>query len=61
MDCNGFTIGEEVDGMISMKGSKITTTIEHKTVTTTAKQNYMIFLCVHLYYVNNSVSIFMLN
>ena len=61
MDGNGFTTGEEVDGLISMKGSKITTTIGHQTITTTAKQNRMIYLCVYLYFVDNSVLIFMLS
>ena len=58
MDGNGFIIGKEVDGLISTKGSKITATIGHKTITTTAKLNQMIYLCVYLYYVDNSVSIF---
>ena len=61
VDGTGFTKGEEVDGLISMKGSRITATIGHKTITTTAKQNRMIYFCVHLYYVDNSVSIYMLS
>ena len=57
VDVNGFTIGEEVDGMITMEGGEIKTTIGHKTMTTT-KQQDMIYLCVYLYYCNNSVSFF---
>ena len=55
IDVNGFTIGEEVNGMITMKGGRITTTIGHKTMTTT-KQYDTIYLCVYSYYCNNSVS-----
>ena len=61
VDGTGFTKGEEVDGLISMKESRITATIGHKTISTTAKQNRMIYFGVHLYYVDNSVSIFMLS
>ena len=60
-DIGGFTIGEEVKGMIAMKGSTITTTIGHKTMTTTCtKQQDTIYLCVHSYYINNSVSFLLL-
>ena len=58
MDVNGFMIGEEVNGMIAMKGNTITTTIGRKTMTTT-KQQDTIYLCVYSYYVNNSVSFLM--
>ena len=55
IDGNGFTIGEEVDGMVTLNGSRITTTIGHRTMVTT-KQHDTIYLCVHLYYSSNSVS-----
>ena len=55
IDVSGFTTGKEVDGVIIMKGNQISTTIGHKTMTTT-KQHDTIYLCVHLYYFNNSVT-----
>ena len=58
IDVSGFTIGEEVNGTITMKGSAITSTLGHKTVTTTKYQD-TIFLCVYSYYVNNSISFLM--
>ena len=56
MDSKGFTIGETVDGMISLKGGKITTTIGHKTVTTT-KGCDTTYLCIYLYYPGNSITL----
>ena len=58
IDGKGFTIGKAVDGTITMKGGNITTTIGHETMTTT-KQHDTIYLCVYLYYYNNSVSFVM--
>ena len=55
MDVNGFVIGEEINGMITLKGSTITTTIGHKTMSA-PKQQGMIYLCVYSYYAHNSVS-----
>ena len=55
MDAGGFTIGKEVDGVITISGSKITTTIGHKTMTCN-KEYDTIYLCVHLYYSGNSVT-----
>ena len=55
VDVNGFAIEENIDGMITIKGGKITTTIGHKTMTTTRKHD-SIYLCVYLYYASNSVS-----
>ena len=49
-------IGEEVDGAITMNGGKITTTIGCKTITTT-KGCDTIYLCIHLYYPDNSVTL----
>ena len=59
MDGSGFTIGEEVDGVITIEGSKITTTIGHKTITTTCTKGCdTIYLCIYLYYSDNSVTLF---
>ena len=55
MDVNGFVIGKEINGMITLKGSTITTTIGHKTMSA-PKQQDMIYLCVYSYYAHNSVS-----
>ena len=55
VDVNGFTIGENVNGMITMKEGKIQTTIGHKIMTTTRKHD-SIYLCAYLYYANSSVS-----
>ena len=49
-------IGEEVDGAITMEGGKITTTIGNKTITTT-KEYDTIYLCVYLYFPDNSVTL----
>ena len=57
MDGGGFNIGEKVDGVITLKGDTITTTIGHKSVSTT-KHHDTIYLCIYLYYVNNSVTFF---
>ena len=54
MDVGGFTTGKEVDGKIIIIGDKISTTIGHKTITTTNACD-TIYLCVYLYYINNSV------
>ena len=54
MGTDDFTIGKEYDGVISIKGNKITTTIGHKTMTTN-KECDTIYLCVYLYYSGTSV------
>ena len=55
IDARGFTIGKEVDGVITISGNKITTTIGHKTMTSN-KEYDNIYLCVYLYYSGNSVA-----
>jgi len=55
MDGGGFTIGKEVDGVITIAGNKITTTIGHKTITTN-KDCDTIYLCVYLYHPGNAVT-----
>ena len=37
LDVNGFVIGEYINGMITLKGSTITTTIGHKTMCQNSK------------------------
>ena len=49
-------VGGEVEGAITMNGGKITTTIGNKTITTT-KECDTIYLCIHLYYPDNSVTL----
>ena len=56
MDGEGFTIGEKVDGVITLKGNTITTTIGHKSMSTTKQKHDKIYLCIYLYYYNNSVT-----
>ena len=55
MDARDFTIEKEYDGVISIEGNKITTTIGHKTMTTKKKCD-TIYLCVYLYYSGTSVA-----
>ena len=57
MSGRDFTIGEEVDGVITIGGGKITTTIGQKTMTTT-KGCDTIYLCIYLNYPDNSVTFF---
>ena len=56
MDGEDFTIGQEVDGVITIGGGKITTTIGQKTMTTT-KGCDTIYLCIYLHYPDNSVTL----
>ena len=55
MDGREFTVGNKVDGIITLKGNKIATTIGNKSMSTT-KQHDTIYLCIYLFYCNNSVT-----
>ena len=55
MDGGGFNIGDEVDGIISLKGDTITTTIGHKSSSIT-KQGDGIYFCIYLHYHNDSIT-----
>ena len=55
IDGGGFTVGNKVNGVITLKGNKITTTIGNKSMYT-KKQHDTIYLCIYLYYCNNSVT-----
>ena len=57
MDGNGFTIGKKVDGVITLKGDTITTTIGDKSMSTTKRHDTItVYLCIYLYYCNNLVT-----
>ena len=48
MDGRGFNIEEKVDGIITLKGNIITTTIGHKSMSTTKQKHDKIYLCIYL-------------
>ena len=57
MDGEGFTIGENVNGVITLKGAIITSIyIGHKSMSS-KKQHDTTYLCVYVQYFNNSVTL----